>query len=266
MNYLDAMNSFYRIAPIKFSDAAIYALKYATISITLITVLAFAIIPLFRIKNISIPIPFIPTPIIAGDPISGFFSFAIGLLLNFLIYAIVINCFILLGLTYSTLLIFFLISFIFFAKNVNIKDTNNKFTKYLSKPFIFTALSCFLIIFINTSYSRMNLDNYISKEDIIWTRYFKSLDSDGKRFVKNYLIIGNDRFLTNPTLYKDFLDEAGDIDLNKIDPKSFSTHINIKSLKTLIETEIKNRKPHIPDPDIEIKAKSAMIRHIHWAD
>lgn len=270
MDYIEAMDYFYSIAPIKFSDAALYAIRYATISIAFTIALAFTIIRLFRVKNIPIVIPFIPTPIISGNFISEFFSFAIGLLINFLVYVIIINLFILLGLTYSTLLIFFLISFIFFAKNANINGANSKLTKYLSKPFIFTALSCFLIIFINTSYSRMNLNNYISKERIIWSSYFKNLDNDSKRFVKNYLIIGDDHFLTNPSLYEAIFDDAGDVDLNKINPESFSTDINIKSLKALIETENKNRKPYIPDPNAEIntkiKDKAAMLQHIHLAD
>ena len=116
----------------------------------------------------------------------------------------------------------------------------------------------------------MNLNNYISKERIIWSSYFKNLDSDSKRFVKNYLIIGDDHFLTNPSLYEAIFDDAGDVDLNKINPESFSTDINIKSLKALIETENKNRKPYIPDPNAEIntkiKDKVAMLQHIHLAD
>lgn len=41
MDYIEAMDYFYSIAPIKFSDAALYAIRYATISIAFTIALAF---------------------------------------------------------------------------------------------------------------------------------------------------------------------------------------------------------------------------------
>lgn len=232
MNYIEAMDYFYSIAPIKFGDAALYAILYATILISIVMAVAFAISHYTqKLKSISIPV-------IADDFISSTFSFALFIAL---LVALMVQFIELFGMPITESLIILPVAIYFFTKLRNCKKLNNTPEHRMRLFLMFLAVFGWIIIFMTASYIRLNFDNKISKESIVTSPYFESLDNKSKKFVSNSLILNNNSLFdySSDQKYKPSPNE--DVDISKISIERFSPYISIFKLKELIESEIEYR-------------------------
>ena len=174
MNYLDAMEYFYDIAPIKFNDAALYALLYATILITIVMTASFII------SNYTEKLKSIPIPVIGNDFISSTFSF--GLFIALLV-ALIVQFIELFGMAITESLLILPVAIYFGAKLRNCKKLNNTPEHRMRLFLIFLAVFGWIVIFMTASYIRLNFDNKISKESIVTSPYFESLDNKNKNLL-----------------------------------------------------------------------------------
>lgn len=260
MNYIEAMDYFYSIAPIKFSDAALYAILYATILISIVMAVAFAISHhTQKLKSISIPV-------IADDFISSTFSLAIFIVM---LVALIVQFILSFGMAITESLLILPVAVYFFTKLRHYKKSNNASEHQMRTSLIFLAISGWAIIFMTTSYIKINFDNKISKESIIASPYFESLNNKSKKFVSNSLILNNNPLFNYSSDQKYNPSPDEDIDLSKISIDSFSPYISIFKTKELIESEIEYRKYYNKDKDNhnynDNEYKLNIIKHIQSA-
>lgn len=260
MNYIEAMDYFYSIAPIKFNDAALYAILYATILMAIVMAVAFAISHYTqKLKSISIPV-------IADDFISSTFSLAIYIVL---LVVFIVQLILSFGMAITESLLILPVAVYFFTKLRHHKKSNNASEHQVRTSLIFLAIFGWAIIFLTASYIKMNFDNKISKESIVASPYFESLNNKSKKFVSNSLILNNSPLFNSSSDQKCNPSADEDIDLSKISIKSFSPYISIFKTKELIESEIEYRESYDKEKDNhhynDNEYKLNIIKHIQSA-
>lgn len=150
------------------------------------------------------------------------------------------------------------------------KETKLSFENFLFSGDILIPIGIGIVIGtiitgIDNFHTKYYVDNVISKKDVIESPYFQSLDEQGKQFVKNYLLLGDDLIVKIPSLNKDLINNNGDVDVSKIDINFFLPSISMKRLEELIDSEIEYRNTRKNELEQDGDYKKEMIDYIQNA-